>query len=94
MVEVKYLSWTDDNLLRQVVYQGLREDKEPRAMVRKSGSTGQSVIKLIDGSVHSQFELVTLRYQGVNCLLLLLDHPRQCGDNIHEANTFSVRACH
>ena len=23
----KYLTWTDDNLLRQVVYQGLREDK-------------------------------------------------------------------
>jgi ATP-dependent DNA ligase len=25
--EVKYLTWTEDNLLRQVVYQGLREDK-------------------------------------------------------------------
>ena len=25
--EVKYLTWTDDNLLRQVVYEGLREDK-------------------------------------------------------------------
>ena len=24
---VKYLTWTDDNLLRQVVYEGLREDK-------------------------------------------------------------------
>jgi bifunctional non-homologous end joining protein LigD len=28
VTEVKYLSWTDDNLLRQVVYQGLREDKD------------------------------------------------------------------
>lgn len=27
VTEVKYLTWTDDNLLRQVVYQGLREDK-------------------------------------------------------------------
>ena len=27
VAEVKYLSWTDDNLLRQVVYEGLREDK-------------------------------------------------------------------
>jgi ATP-dependent DNA ligase len=27
VAEVKYLAWTDDNLLRQVVYQGLREDK-------------------------------------------------------------------
>jgi DNA ligase D-like protein (predicted ligase) len=30
VVEVKYLTWTDDNLLRQVVYQGLCEDKDPR----------------------------------------------------------------
>ena len=27
MVEVKYLAWTGDNVLRQVVYEGLREDK-------------------------------------------------------------------
>jgi DNA ligase D-like protein (predicted ligase) len=27
VVEVKYLAWTGDNLLRQVVYEGLREDK-------------------------------------------------------------------
>jgi ATP-dependent DNA ligase len=28
VAEVKYLTWTDDNLIRQVVYEGLREDKE------------------------------------------------------------------
>ena len=33
VVEVKYLTWTDDNLLRQVVYKGLREDK-PAAEVQ------------------------------------------------------------
>ena len=27
VAEVKFLTWTDDNLLRQVVYEGLREDK-------------------------------------------------------------------
>ena len=27
VAEVKYLTWTDDNLLRQVVYEGPREDK-------------------------------------------------------------------
>jgi DNA ligase D-like protein (predicted ligase) len=27
VAEVKYLTWTGDNLLRQVVYEGLREDK-------------------------------------------------------------------
>jgi len=31
---VKYLAWTGDNLLRQVVYEGLREDK-PAAEVRR-----------------------------------------------------------
>ncbi len=34
VVEVKYLTWTEDNLLRQVVYQGLREDKDPREVRR------------------------------------------------------------
>jgi bifunctional non-homologous end joining protein LigD len=33
VVEVKFLAWTEDNLLRQVVYEGLREDK-PAAEVR------------------------------------------------------------
>jgi bifunctional non-homologous end joining protein LigD len=35
VAEVKYLTWTDDNLLRQVVYEGLREDK-PAAKVRRA----------------------------------------------------------
>jgi bifunctional non-homologous end joining protein LigD len=34
VVEVKFLTWTDDNLLRQVVYEGLREDK-PALEVRR-----------------------------------------------------------
>ena len=34
VAEVKCLSWTEDNLLRQVVYEGLREDK-PATDVRR-----------------------------------------------------------
>jgi ATP-dependent DNA ligase len=34
VAEVKFLTWTDDNLLRQVVYEGLREDK-PAAEVSR-----------------------------------------------------------
>ena len=34
VVEVKYLAWTADNLLRHVVYEGLREDK-PASEVRR-----------------------------------------------------------
>ena len=30
VVEVTYLTWTEDNLLRQVSYQGQREDKQAR----------------------------------------------------------------
>jgi DNA ligase D-like protein (predicted ligase) len=30
VAEVKFLTWTEDNLLRQVVYEGLREDKPAR----------------------------------------------------------------
>jgi DNA ligase D-like protein (predicted ligase) len=36
VVEVSYLSWTTDGLLRQVVYEGLREDK-PAREVRRVG---------------------------------------------------------
>jgi DNA ligase D-like protein (predicted ligase) len=32
VVEVTFLTWTDDGLLRQVVYQGLREDKPASAV--------------------------------------------------------------
>jgi ATP-dependent DNA ligase len=35
VAEVKFLTWTEDNLLRQVVYQGLREDKPPSEMRRE-----------------------------------------------------------
>jgi bifunctional non-homologous end joining protein LigD len=34
VAEVKFLTWTEDNLLRQVVYEGLRHDK-PAAEVRR-----------------------------------------------------------
>lgn len=34
VVEVTYLTWTDDGLLRQVSYQGQREDKPARQVVR------------------------------------------------------------
>jgi ATP-dependent DNA ligase len=35
VVEVKFLAWTEDNLLRQVVYAGLREDKPAREVRRE-----------------------------------------------------------
>jgi bifunctional non-homologous end joining protein LigD len=35
VVEVKYLTWTDNGLLRQVVYEGIREDKPAREVVRR-----------------------------------------------------------
>lgn len=34
VAEVRFLTWTDDNLLRQVVYEGLRQDK-PAKQVRR-----------------------------------------------------------
>jgi ATP-dependent DNA ligase len=34
VAEVKFLTWTEDSLLRQVVYEGLREDK-PANEVRR-----------------------------------------------------------
>src|SRR6516165_7305990 len=34
VAEVKFLAWTEDNLLRQVVYEGLLQDK-PAAEIRR-----------------------------------------------------------
>ena len=53
VVEVKYLTWTDDNLLRQVVYEGLREDK-PAAEVRRS-VPHQTPITKVRGVVRPTF---------------------------------------
>jgi bifunctional non-homologous end joining protein LigD len=39
VAEVKFLAWTEDNLLRQVVYKGLREDK-PARDVRRDAPMG------------------------------------------------------
>jgi hypothetical protein len=44
VAEVKYLTWTDDNLLWQVVYEGLREDK-PAAEVRRPGRSGSAPLQ-------------------------------------------------
>jgi len=35
VAQVRYLTWTADGLLRQVVYIGLRDDKPPREIVRE-----------------------------------------------------------
>src|SRR5499427_2356898 len=42
VTEVKFLAWTEDNLLRQVVYEGLREDKPAREVRRDMPSTKSS----------------------------------------------------
>ena len=39
VVEVKLLTWTEDGLLRQVVYEGIREDKPAREVVRPPAAT-------------------------------------------------------
>jgi ATP-dependent DNA ligase len=43
VAEVKFLTWTDDNLLRQVVYEGLREDKPAREVRRELPRPTRSV---------------------------------------------------
>jgi ATP-dependent DNA ligase len=35
VVKGKFLAWTEDNLLRQVIYEGLREDKPAREVRRE-----------------------------------------------------------
>jgi bifunctional non-homologous end joining protein LigD len=42
VAEVTYLTWTEDNLLRQVSYQAQREDETAREVVRAIPRAGQS----------------------------------------------------
>ena len=44
VVEVTYLTWTEDNLLRQVSYQGQREDKPARQVVRPVPHPPQALV--------------------------------------------------
>ena len=43
VAEVKYLTWTDDNLLRQVVYEGLREDKSAADVRREAPNSNTDI---------------------------------------------------
>ena len=44
VAEVKFLTWTEDNLLRQTVYEGLREDK-PASEVRRPVPSGRLIMR-------------------------------------------------
>jgi bifunctional non-homologous end joining protein LigD len=41
VAEITYLTWTVDNLLRQTVYVGPREDKRADQMRREAPATGR-----------------------------------------------------
>ena len=49
VAEVKYLTWTDDNLLRQVVYEGLREEAGGRR-----GSPAGAALTTLTASLNDQ----------------------------------------
>jgi DNA ligase D-like protein (predicted ligase) len=48
VAEVTFLSWTDENLLRQVVYQGLREDKPAAEVRRRVPHPSRSAAELVE----------------------------------------------
>jgi bifunctional non-homologous end joining protein LigD len=43
--EVKFAGWTDDNMMRHAVYQGLREDKSAKDIVAEEPESVESAIK-------------------------------------------------
>jgi hypothetical protein len=49
VAEVKHLTWTDDNLLRQVVYEGLREETGGRR-----GSPAGAALTTLTASLNDQ----------------------------------------
>jgi hypothetical protein len=79
VAEVKFLTWTDDNLLRQVVYEGLREDKpasEVRRPVPHPKPAAQTNVKIVKGAE------IVVKFPGARrhrqCVLKIDDHcPHQ-----------------
>jgi len=39
VAEIQFAEWTDENLLRQASFKGLREDKDPRSVVREAAES-------------------------------------------------------
>jgi ATP-dependent DNA ligase len=48
VAEVTFLAWTDENLLRQVVYQGPREDKPVAEVRRPAPHPNRSAAELVE----------------------------------------------
>ena len=55
VTEVKFFTWTDDNLLRQVVYEGLREDK-PAAAVPPETRRGEEHCRSLEAAARLRFQ--------------------------------------
>jgi DNA ligase D-like protein (predicted ligase) len=72
VAEVKYLAWTNDNLLRQVVYEGLREDKQAREGAPPAIRIARlnSVFDRCACAAFSSREVLFRRREGVRSFLL------------------------
>src|ERR1700730_3254422 len=60
VAEVKYLTWTDDNLLREVVYEGLREEAGGRR-----GSPAGAALTTLSASLNDQIGPTIVRRDSV-----------------------------
>jgi bifunctional non-homologous end joining protein LigD len=49
VAEVKFLTWTEDNVLRQAVYEGLREDRPATEVRRTDSDVGLYAVTWIAG---------------------------------------------
>ena len=78
VAEVKYLTWTDDNLLRQVVYEGLREEAGGRR-----GSPAGAALTTLTASLNDQigpyrrWEWAFMGRIGINVAGPSIDIPYQ-----------------
>jgi bifunctional non-homologous end joining protein LigD len=81
VVEVTYLTWTEVGLLRAVAYQGQREDKPARQVVRSIPHPAQTSHT---GSQRGSYVAAKALESGSGCTVLLRKpHPsRNAGDHI------------
>src|SRR5690606_31850999 len=62
VVEVKFAEWTEDEIVRQAVFMGMREDKKPSEVVMEKETPGKAPVskkKVVDKKQSKKLDQIT-----------------------------------
>ena len=78
VAEIKFTGWTEDNLLRQASFKGLRTDKNPGDVKRENADRGtQSEEKMNEGQSSTEYRGKQMEPNGSNVMIegITITHP-------------------